>query len=114
VTSALCPGAAADDSTAVLLGVTRDTSGARATAIEVAASWNTFSSVPGRPGNQVATHPFTAETKTASAGRFALCGIPANSLVKLTARSGRMQAEHSGLRLSPRELRRVDLSLRAR
>jgi hypothetical protein len=114
VTSALCPGASTDDSTAVLIGVARDTSGARAPAIDVAASWNTISSVPGRSGNQVAMQPITVATKTVAAGRFALCGIPANSPVKITARSGRTQAERGGLRLSPHELRRVDLSLHPR
>ena len=111
----LCPGMTKVDSLAVVIGLVRDTSGALASGASVTAGWQRFSTVlTNTESERLAVQALSAQTASSSVGRFALCGIPPDQRVMLRATLGRATAEVRGLHLAPREIRRLDLSLKLR
>jgi hypothetical protein len=105
----LCPNIATTDSGAIVIGIVRDTSESNAPGVSVRAEWQSFA----RPNAELlATRALSAETKSAAAGRFALCGVPPNTRVTVQAHRDRNSAASPVLHLEPGEVRRVDLRLR--
>lgn len=109
----LCPDAAPQDSASILVGVVRDTSDtsdATAPGARVRAEWHEFS----KPSSeQLMTRPLAVETNAIAGGRFALCGLPANTRIMVEARRGRNRATGLVLHFNPGEVRRQDLRLHA-
>ncbi|HYX80915.1 MAG TPA: hypothetical protein VE714_00885, partial [Gemmatimonadales bacterium] len=74
------------------------------------AQWTRFE----KPGADLAARALVAETQSTSGGRYALCELPPDTRIVLSARRGRAPSDSIVLRLEPGEVRRVDLGLRAR
>jgi hypothetical protein len=99
------------DTLAVVFGVARDTGGAAARGVTIRAEWNEIL----RAGiDVVRVRPITDETMTSETGRFALCGLPAETPITIRVRRGRATLAGLQVRVRPGEARRVDLTLRAR
>lgn len=106
----LCPGVPATDSSAVLIGVVRDTSGSSANGASVRAEWNEFT----RSGSErLARRSMSIETNARAAGRFAICGLPTDRPVTIRARREGNSAVSPVLHVNPGEVQRVDLHLHA-
>jgi carboxypeptidase family protein len=96
------------DSSSLILGVVRDSSGSRA-GVLVRAEWTLVEKVG---TDRLRTQPIWSETVTTGGGRYALCDLPQET--RLTLRAGRGP---TGV-VSPQrpvvrgEVRRVDLTLR--
>lgn len=107
----LCPDVTMADSSAILIGVVRDTSNSTAPGARVRAEWQAFSNPA---SNQLVSRTLSTETSALGGGRFAVCGVPSNTGVKVQARQGRNSVASPVLHLRPGEVRRFDLRLRAR
>ena len=110
----LCPGIPYADSSAVLFGTVRDTSGRLASGVEVRARWQSFAKVGPGDAERLSVHSSVLETQSVAGGRYALCGIPADTRVMLRANRGNEASESATLRLVRGELRRVDGTLKPR
>lgn len=109
LSSRLCSGVDAPDSTAMLIGVVRDTSGSTATGASVRAEWQSFAKAA---ADRLTARTQISETRAVGGGRFALCGLPPDTRLTVTARRGGNNAASPVLHLAPGEVRRVDLRLR--
>jgi hypothetical protein len=109
--ASLCPGTDVDPLKAAIIGIVRDTSGARAAGVSVVARWESF----GKTNDRLTARQNVADITSAADGRFALCGLPADSRILLSAKYGNLTSEPFGyLLLGQGEVRRGDLSLKAR
>ena len=107
----LCAAPMTGDTLAVVFGVARDTGGAAARGVTIRAEWNEIL----RAGiDVVRVRPITDETMTSETGRFALCGLPAETPITIRVRRGRATVAGLQLHVRPGEARRVDFTLRAR
>lgn len=106
-----CPGVEPDDSTALLVGVVRDSTSARAPGVAVSARWQAIRS---DGSAHLSTTPMTVTASTDARGQYALCGLPVDRVLAIQARTGRAAAAPAGVRLDRREVRRMDLALQPR
>jgi hypothetical protein len=104
----LCPSALADTSS-LILGVVRDSGAKAAPGVIVSAEWTEIL----RAGaDRMRVRPITNETFTVRGGRYALCGLPAETRLTIRARRGKDNVAGPQLRVLPGEVRRLDFTLR--
>jgi hypothetical protein len=96
------------DTTGVVIGIVRDTSGSKAAGANVRAEWQLFAGLRS-PVPFVTTA--RVETQTTTAGRYALCGVPPGAQLTVHASSGHASAVRSVAPVGARTVRRLDLTL---
>ena len=107
----LCPQLAPTDSSlTILVGLVRDTTGRLAADVTVRAQWKRFA----QSAAGLSAQPLALATESLSGGRYAICGLPDDQRLAIVAQRGRARSDSVVVRLAPRELRRVDLTLRPR
>ena len=114
IVSRLCPDVPSADSSAVLFGTVRDTSGRLASGVEVRAHWQSFAKAGPADAERLLARATVVETQSVAGGRYALCGIPADTRVTLRANRGDGASASATLRLVRGEMRRVDGTLKPR